>query len=84
MACFGWGRVGVLLAGCIERKELLRNWAMLTAVVVTSTIHTQDLPDVAGDKAGGRKTIPLIYGEKLARWSVAILAPLWSVVCLIF
>jgi 4-hydroxybenzoate polyprenyltransferase len=34
-----------------------------------------------GDKVRGRKTVPLLYGEALARYSLATMIMLWSVLC---
>ena len=31
-----------------------------------------------GDHARGRKTLPLVIGDMPARWSIAILLPMWS------
>lgn len=84
LACFGWGSASILLAGYCEDEELLRNWILLTAAVVMTTIHAQDLPDIAGDKVRGRRTIPLVYGDSWARWSIAVLVPTWSMICLNF
>ena len=86
LACFGWGSVSVLLAGNFSSDDLtlLQNWTILTATAVATTIQTQDLPDMVGDKARGRRTIPLVYGENWARFSVAILVPMWSLLCTTF
>ena len=86
LACFGWGSVSVLLAGNFSSDglRLLQNWTMLTATAVATTIHTQDLPDMVGDRTRGRRTIPLVYGENWTRFSVAILVPMWSLVCTAF
>ncbi|KAI5859746.1 UbiA prenyltransferase family-domain-containing protein [Durotheca rogersii] len=83
-ACFGWGGAGVLLSGSSENEELQRNWGVLTTAAVMSTIHVQDFPDMVGDTASGRRTAPLVYGEGLARWSLAVLVPSWSIACLVF
>ncbi|KAI0971037.1 UbiA prenyltransferase family-domain-containing protein [Xylaria arbuscula] len=84
LACFGWGAVCVLLAGDLSNSAIPRLWLLLTAAMVTSTVHIQDLPDKEGDKARKRRTAPLVYGEDLTRWSVAVLSSFWSLVCPIF
>ncbi|KAI1278543.1 UbiA prenyltransferase family-domain-containing protein [Xylaria sp. FL0933] len=81
LACFGWGAVCVLLAGAPGDGNMLRDWLLLTAAVISTTIQVQDLPDKDGDKARKRKTALLIYGESWTRGSVAVAALLWSLVC---
>jgi 4-hydroxybenzoate polyprenyltransferase len=83
LACFSWGAVTVLLGSCVER-DLVAKWIMLLSLVVATTVHVQDLPDMAGDYARDRKTFPLVYGELVARWSAAILAPCLSLACTFF
>ncbi|KAL3302999.1 UbiA prenyltransferase [Colletotrichum asianum] len=59
-------------------------WIMMTGAVILTTVHAQDLPDVVGDRARGRKTVPLVYGDGVARWTLAVGAMLWSVVLPMF
>ncbi|KAF6811054.1 UbiA prenyltransferase [Colletotrichum sojae] len=54
-------------------------WILVTGALIITTIHGQDLPDVIGDAARGRRTIPLVYGDKVARWSLAAGVAAWSV-----
>ncbi|KAI0108736.1 UbiA prenyltransferase family-domain-containing protein [Hypoxylon sp. NC0597] len=86
MTCFSWGAVTVLLSDHIndEAKKMLQNWYILMAAAITTTIHAQDFMDITGDKARDRKTMPLLYGEALSRWSLAIFLVSWSLVCLNF
>ncbi|KAI0838041.1 hypothetical protein F5Y06DRAFT_304100 [Hypoxylon sp. FL0890] len=86
LCCFGWGGVTTLLAGEIthEGKLLLGQWTVLTASVVLTTIQVQDFPDMAGDMARMRRTMPLIYGKQLSRWSLAIPTIAWSALCPLF
>ncbi|KAI1097432.1 UbiA prenyltransferase family-domain-containing protein [Jackrogersella minutella] len=83
LTCFSWGAVTVLLGDQIneESDKIIRKWYFLMAVVITTTIHAQDFPDVVGDKARGRRTLPLIYGESLSRWSMAVFVTFWSFAC---
>ncbi|KAI2620593.1 hypothetical protein GGR54DRAFT_601611 [Hypoxylon sp. NC1633] len=57
---------------------------ILTVVVVMTTIHAQDFPDVAGDRVRGRKTIPLVYDETWTRAALAVFVIFWSIVSLSF
>lgn len=56
-------------------------WIWTTGVVVMSTVHAQDMPDIEGDKARDRKTVPLLYGELWARGSLAATVMLTSFLC---
>ena len=83
LACFGWGASEVLIGERARDGEstLFHYWFVLMAVVVTTTVHAQDMPDMDGDRARGRKTMPLLYSEKWARGSLATFILLWSIVC---
>ena len=82
LCCFGWGSVMTLLAGDIskEGERLLYKWMALTAAVLTTTVQAQDFPDIAGDIARGRQTIPLLYGSSFSRGSLAVLTTVWGAV----
>lgn len=88
LACFGWGGISVINAGgsLITQKgqSMLYQWLALVGAAGFTTIHAQDLPDMVGDAARGRKTMPLLYGEGITRWSMAIFVMIWSVVCPVF
>ncbi|KAK1968292.1 UbiA prenyltransferase [Colletotrichum sublineola] len=80
--CFGSGSLEVL-----SRGELLPAtwvWIGLTGAAIATTIQALDFPDMEGDRARGRKTVPLLYGENIARGGLAGMVLLWSVVCPIF
>lgn len=47
-------------------------WIFIIAGAMTVTSHIQDFRDVGGDRAAGRKTIPLIIGDMNARVLAAI------------
>lgn len=40
--------------------------------------HAQDFRDRAGDTVMGRKTIPLLLPQSVARWSLAMLILAWT------
>ena len=43
--------------------------------------HVQDLRDIAGDAANGRKTLPIVFGDRCSRWLMTFIAiPLQIVV----
>lgn len=61
-----WELVGPLTA------ETWR-WIAVLASVVFLLVSLQDLRDLEGDRASGRKTFPLVFGEKPTRYVLAAL-----------
>lgn len=55
-------------------------WMFLLGTTISSTMHIQDLYDMAGDQLRGRKTIPIVFGDSPARFSLVFLVPTWSIV----
>ena len=55
-------------------------WLVLVAVIISTTMQMQDLYDQEGDKLRDRKTVPLVFGDLQARYSIAIPVALWSIV----
>ena len=51
---------------------------VMSMVIFTTTLHCQDFKDEEGDRMIGRKTLPIVF-PALARMSVMIGLPLWSV-----
>ncbi|KAI8951071.1 UbiA prenyltransferase family [Xylaria longipes] len=80
LGCFGWGGVCVLLGSCTD-MDSLAPWSFLIGTIVATTVHVQDFPDIDGDNACGRRTAPLVYGDLLARGSVAVLTPICTTNC---
>ena len=56
-------------------------WLILLSGVISTTIQFQDLYDQEGDAIRGRRTIPLIAGDRVARLTVTIPIAIWSWVC---
>ena len=56
-------------------------WLGVVGLVVATTVQTQDMYDQEGDAARGRKTLPLVWGDSMARWCTAIAMAFWSIVC---
>jgi len=66
-----------------DRTEFLQFWiwvAILVAVIST-TAHAQDMHDQGGDGLRGRRTVPLVIGDSLARVSMVIGVGFWTVAC---
>jgi 4-hydroxybenzoate polyprenyltransferase len=58
-------------------------WVAILAGVIFSTIQLQDLPDIEGDEARGRKTM-VVLGDTFVRWSICIPTMFWSFYCPFF
>ena len=56
-------------------------WFFVLSGVISTTIQLQDLYDQEGDAIRGRRTIPLLAGDKVARLTVGIPVAIWSWVC---
>ena len=82
LSCFSVGSA-VVATGFSHYSitDSVYTWVGLLAAVITTTVQVQDLPDVEGDRARGRKTMLLMYGDKVTRWSIAVLVVFWSVAC---
>lgn len=61
-----WELVGPL-------TEVTWRWIGVLASVVFLLVSLQDLRDVEGDRASGRKTFPLVFGEKRTRYVLGTL-----------
>ena len=59
-------------------------WIAIISGVILTTMQVQDLKDVAGDQARGRRSAPLVLGDRAARWSIAVPIPLWTAYCAYF
>ena len=82
LMCFSAGATTVAAGyGSYELNEKAYIWLGIMGGVILSTVHTQDMADMEGDAARGRKTIPLVHGEWIARWSIAIAVTAWSLIC---
>ncbi|EAW15347.1 UbiA family prenyltransferase [Aspergillus clavatus NRRL 1] len=55
-------------------------WIGLIGAVILTTMQVQDLKDQAGDRSRGRKTWPLVLGERLSRRLIAGFVLFWSVI----
>lgn len=83
IASFGWGAAASLLSGGdgLQEIPIPFAWLALTAAVTFTTVQSQDLQDMKGDAARNRLTMPLKYGEKMTRWSIAVFVLVWSFLC---
>ncbi|OTA54000.1 hypothetical protein K449DRAFT_401328 [Hypoxylon sp. EC38] len=56
-------------------------WATIISGVILTTMHVQDLKDQEGDNARGRRLAPLVLGDTVTRWTIAIPICFWSWYC---
>ena len=56
-------------------------WLTLKALVICTSLQMQDLRDQEGDQKRGRSTVPLVFGDEVARWSIVFTVTLWSFFC---
>lgn len=65
--------------GGVTEKGVL--WTTIISGVILTTMHVQDLKDQEGDRARGRHSAPLVLGDRIARWTIAIPICMWSCYC---
>lgn len=59
-------------------------WTVFVSFVLGATVTAADLPDVEGDAAIGRRTIPIVFGDQLARMSLALTVIVLSIISCIW
>ncbi|EEB89690.1 hypothetical protein MPER_12184 [Moniliophthora perniciosa FA553] len=70
-ACYAWGSIYII--GHHQPLNTTSIHAIVTTFLIFSlTGHAQDFRDRSGDALMGRKTIPLIYSQRVARASVVL------------
>ncbi|KAI4183619.1 MAG: hypothetical protein L6R41_005299 [Letrouitia leprolyta] len=80
--CYSSGSMKVATGfGQHDLNETSTIWLEIIGGIIFTTLQMQDMADVHGDAKRGRKTVPLIYGDRFARWSIAIPVVAWSLVC---
>jgi hypothetical protein len=82
---FNWSSLKVAIGGHAEYlpkvAEAGSAWIWIYSGVIFTTLHVQDLKDQAGDRVRGRSTAPLVIGDGLTRWTLAVPITLWGPVC---
>lgn len=69
--------IGGALGSELSFDHISRAAVCLSGLLIFSTIQAQDFPDVEGDKASGRVTLP-IYAPELSRLFTLLVIPSWS------
>ncbi|KAI0669504.1 UbiA prenyltransferase family-domain-containing protein [Trametes maxima] len=59
--------------------KLARRAIAASTGVLATTMHSQDFRDEAGDRAIGRRTVPIVLGNR-ARYTVSVPLSLWTLV----
>ncbi|KAL2043851.1 hypothetical protein N7G274_003371 [Stereocaulon virgatum] len=77
---FVYGAVEVAIGSQAILSGTSCQWFLLIGGIIFSTVQIQDMPDQEGDKARGRRTLPLVIGDMPARWSIAVFVAFWSLV----
>ena len=75
---FTYGAFEVAVGSQARLNERACQWFLLIGMIIFSTVQIQDIQDQEGDRARGRKTIPLVIGDMPTRWTIALLLPFWS------
>lgn len=81
---FGLYNGGSLRVACGAGNTLHESgycWIIIVSAVIFSTMHIQDLKDIAGDQARNRQSAPLVLGDGVTRWTIAGPILAWSVLC---
>ncbi|KAI0443564.1 hypothetical protein F4803DRAFT_574299 [Xylaria telfairii] len=82
--CFTSGAMEVAIGRPLpvfSRDSILLKWLGVTAAVIFTTVHTQDMYDQKGDALRGRLTVPIVIGDCLARWTIAFWLVVWGLSC---
>lgn len=81
-ACYGSGALTIASSYTGSFWNRMTNrWILITSAIVFTTVQVQDLKDQEGDRVRARKTVPLILGDEVARWTIAAPVIFWSFVC---
>ncbi|KAJ5735357.1 uncharacterized protein N7483_000482 [Penicillium malachiteum] len=62
----------------IDPNEVGLQWLGIIGAIVFTTVQLQDFYDQAGDSARDRKTLPLVIGDKPARYITAACMVIWG------
>ena len=80
--CYSSGSASVATGhGLWELNERSNAWLMVIWAIVLTTLQVQEMADVKGDAARGRRTLPLVHGQFIAKLSIAIPVLVFSIFC---
>lgn len=73
--------LGIMLAPGAAITTPGRVWLGAVGVVMLCTQHICDIKDARGDRLRGRRSAPIVLGDALCRWSVAVPVLVCSLAC---
>lgn len=77
-ALYNHGSLKMATSSEADITERGYTWITTISGAILSTMQVQDLKDQAGDRERGRRTVPLMVGETISRWMIAIFVIVWS------
>lgn len=78
MAFYSTGALQLALGPSVQLNTAAVQWIGMVSAIVLCTIQVQDLEDQEGDRLKGRKTLPLVIGDRLTRKITAFAVLAWS------
>ena len=81
---FSFCNYGTLFIACGPGHSVTNNgliWTGLISVIIFTSMQVQDIEDIEGDRAKGRCSLPVVFGEQVARWTVIVPVTCWSLFC---
>ena len=82
ISCLCSGATTLALTGSQgSLTAMAHTWFLLISTVIFTTVQVQDMADQAGDHLRQRRTLPLVFGDGPARWTIAIPVAFWSFLC---
>ena len=78
MSFYGSGAISIACGNGHNITTAGYQWIALLGVIIVTTLQVQDMSDQEGDAVRGRKTLPLVYGDRFARWTVGVGVMGWS------
>jgi 4-hydroxybenzoate polyprenyltransferase len=84
MVSFLAGPLEVATGHSVLESRIASVWLLLLVGAIATTCHMQDFRDVEGDRAAGRKTLPIAIGDAKARALAAVGITGWTVGACLF
>lgn len=83
-ALYNLGSLKIAIGRHLDITQQGYTWIAIISGVILTTMQVQDLKDQAGDRGRGRCTVPIVLGNTISRWSIAIFVLIWSCCCASF
>ncbi|KAG9220438.1 hypothetical protein CCMSSC00406_0003894 [Pleurotus cornucopiae] len=70
--CTGsWALLGGIYKTIARPAETEEHFFLVVSIWVAIALQIQDLRDIEGDTAAGRKTLPIVVGDRQSRWLIS-------------